>query len=608
MNNLTQITLPFGALLGYGPGNVPAYSSDYETVDEAEYPNRHSFRHYVDGVYTGFKWQCVEYARRWLLMNKGYVFDDVAMAYDIFTLTRARHIADNTYLPLKSFENGALRHPEPGCLLIWQEGGEFADTGHVAVVTEVTADYIRVVEQNVSFKAWPQDQEYSRQLNTRLDDDNGYWIECSFQDGEILGWVIQTDDSLHSYDPPPEDLAKRLLTIAEALPPKVKKNWLNIANADEQAYVKANGHLLVQAPQDQDKCLLITSEAITDLRRITNELHALFLHATDYVAHHPEVHHYFNFPAEIWPGLQKSWANRRHQMITGRFDFAMTEQGIKVYEYNCDSASCHMETGKIQGLWAKYHRFTKGEDAGEDLFDDLVEAWKDSGATLVHLLADNSPEERYHSEFMQLAIHTAGVKCKKIDILTSLTKKDGIIYDDEQQPVRWIWKTWAWETALDQLRDTGELAPETTNDLHLKDILFNASTLCFEPLWTLIPSNKAILPILWQLFPNHPHLLNSAFECTEALQQAGFVKKPIVGRCGANIEIVQHQTTLEATAGQFQQQESIYQELFALPNIDGKYVQLCTFTVGGKYSAACTRIDPSLIVTSDSDIMPLRIV
>ena len=33
----------------------------------------------------------------------------------------------------------------------------------------------------------------------------------------------------------------------------------------------------------------------------------------------------------------------------------------------------------------------------------------------------------------------------------------------------------------------------------------------FEPLLATIPSNKAILPILWQLFPDNPYLLDTEF-------------------------------------------------------------------------------------------------
>jgi glutathionylspermidine amidase/synthetase len=45
-----------------------------------------------------------------------------------------------------------------------------------------------------------------------------------------------------------------------------------------------------------------------------------------------------------------------------------------------------------------------------------------------------------------------------------------------------------------------------------------------------------------------------------------------------------------------------------LPNIEGHNVQVGTFSVAGAYSGACVRVDPSLIITTDSDILPLRVV
>lgn len=155
---------PFGAVLGIGPGGVAVYSSDYDTVDREELPTRQAFRSYVDGVYMGHKWQCVELARRWMYVNCGYVFDDIAMAYDIFSLRHVRRIEDGALLPLRSFRNGGMRPLEPGALIIWNEGGEFEVTGHVAVVTEATADRVRIIEQNVEDTFWPDGQTWSREL------------------------------------------------------------------------------------------------------------------------------------------------------------------------------------------------------------------------------------------------------------------------------------------------------------------------------------------------------------------------------------------------------------------------------------------------------------
>ncbi len=42
---------------------------------------------------------------------------------------------------------------------------------------------------------------------------------------------------------------------------------------------------------------------------------------------------------------------------------------------------------------------------------------------------------------------------------------------------------------------------------------------------------------------------------------------------------------LDTTDGQFGQQDSIYQQLWCLPQVEDQYLQICTFTVGEHYGA-----------------------
>ena len=172
---------------------------------------------------------------------------------------------------------------------------------------------------------------------------------------------------------------------------------------------------------------------------------------------------------------------------------------------------------------------------------------------------------------------------------------------------------------MDQIRlecESDDVSPENFQPLskkgqtpRLADVLLHKNIMIFEPLWTLIPSNKAILPVLWSLFPNHPLLLQADFQLNDDLQASGYVSKPIVGRCGANIQLVDQELgIIEATDGKFAQQENIYQALFPLPLVDGYYVQVCTFTAAGKYAGSCLRIDRSMIINKDSDCIALRFV
>lgn len=109
----------FGALLGYAPGGVAIYSSDYDSLSNFDSKNDISFRSYIGNEYMGYKWQCVEFARRFLYLNYGVVFSDVGMAYEIFSLRFLRHVVDDDILPLKAFVNGSPIKPTAGALLIW---------------------------------------------------------------------------------------------------------------------------------------------------------------------------------------------------------------------------------------------------------------------------------------------------------------------------------------------------------------------------------------------------------------------------------------------------------------------------------------------------------
>ncbi len=41
-----------------------------------------------------YKYQCVEFARRWLIKAQGYTFGDVAMAFQIFDMKYAIRVSD----------------------------------------------------------------------------------------------------------------------------------------------------------------------------------------------------------------------------------------------------------------------------------------------------------------------------------------------------------------------------------------------------------------------------------------------------------------------------------------------------------------------------------
>ncbi|MGR8921138.1 MAG: glutathionylspermidine synthase family protein [Gammaproteobacteria bacterium] len=606
---------PFGTLLGVAPGGVPVYSSDYASANDDELPDRSSYRNYVDGIFMGYKWQCVEFARRWLYHNRGCVFGNVAMAYDIFSLRSLRAVADDALLPLCAFRNGSSRLPEPGCLLIWDEGGEFEDTGHVAIVTEVLPQAVRFVEQNYEHVPWPERQAYSRELKVERDAGGGYHIRCAHPASRLLGWMMQTDD-----DTGADTIAEVDPHLLDALPaeapstPPLRVQWLDESKPEIAAYVfDMEGHRLSMNDADRHRYFGLSESALREIKHAANELHAMFMHATHHVMEDDARLARFNIPRALWPKIHQSWNNRRTHMITGRLDLSVSARGIKVYEYNADSASCYLECGNIQREWARHYGVADGRDAGEDLFADLCAAWRVSGVDGdIHIMLDDDPEERYHALYMKAAIEQAGLSCRLLDGLAGLTWDDGgAVVDRDGRPIRWVWKTWAWETAFEEIRaqlEGGE-NDKVTVAPRLADVLLRQGVMVFEPLWTAIPSNKAILPVLCELFPDHPNLLETRYELSDDLRARGYAVKPIGGRCGSNVAVVnRHDDVVAATEGRFDNQPHIYQELFPLPRIGDYYVQHSAFVVDGHYSATCVRVDPGLVITGDSDVLAVRVL
>jgi surface antigen len=98
-----------------------------------------------DGYYYGYKWQCVEFIKRFYYDAKGHKMPDVyGNAKDFFD-SDLKQGKLNKKRGLVQYKNGDNVPPKEDDLIV------FNDTkyGHVAIVTEVTKDYIEIIQQNI---------------------------------------------------------------------------------------------------------------------------------------------------------------------------------------------------------------------------------------------------------------------------------------------------------------------------------------------------------------------------------------------------------------------------------------------------------------------------
>jgi glutathionylspermidine synthase len=87
-----------------------------------------------------------------------------------------------------------------------------------------------------------------------------------------------------------------------------------------------------------------------------------------------------------------------------------------------------------------------------------------------------------------------------------------------------------------------------------------------EPIWKAILSNKGILAILWELYPDHPNLLPTYRDGSRDL--VDYVRKPLLSREGANL-LIKQGGTLTRTEGDYGSEGYVFQQFAPLPVYDG---------------------------------------
>ena len=159
----------------------------------------------------------------------------------------------------------------------------------------------------------------------------------------------------------------------------------------------------------------------------------------------------------------------------------------------------------------------------------------------------------------------------------------------ECQPIKNIFKLYPWEWLISE--DFGVNIIKDTNQ-----------SKWVEPAWKAILSNKGILPILWEIFPDHPNLLESYFDSPNNM--IDYVTKPIYSREGANITIYDKLAVAAHTDGEYGNEGFIFQKKADISCIDGNYAILGSWIIGGEASGMSIRESLTPITDNLSRFLP----
>lgn len=317
-------------------------------------------------------------------------------------------------------------------------------------------------------------------------------------------------------------------------------------------------------PYISDNFVCITQEEAENFYSATNELYDMFVSAAQYVIDN-NLFHELGIPFNLIDAIKLSWENDVHWHLYGRFDLAGGIDGkpIKLIEFNADTPTSLFETSAIQWEMLRYNKLDE-QAQFNNIYDSLVDNFK----RLITLNEDTSNFEKYYDgwkilfscvgdniedemtvKFLQSSANDAGFDtnfCYADEV--EFSDENGIFY--KGQNYEYWFKLIPWESiAIHE----GEMA------MILKNIMQNQKAIILNPAYTLIFQSKGILKILWDLYPNHPLLLESSFKPLNKKM----VKKPFLGREGSNITILdKDMNILQSTDGEYDNQNFVYQEFY----------------------------------------------
>ena len=306
-------------------------------------------------------------------------------------------------------------------------------------------------------------------------------------------------------------------------------------------------------------------------------------------------------PETFWPLISESW-HREEPSLYGRLDLAFDGHGpAKLLEYNADTPTSIFEAAVFQWTWLEQaierHIIPKRADQFNSIHERLIDAWRKLGnGTHLHLAGTTeNVEDAGTLAYLEDTARQAGLGTTLIDVEDIGLRDDGCFVDLDDQDIKLAFKLYPWEWMF--------------HDAFGKR-LAKAPTRWIEPPWKAVLSNKGILPLLWEMFPNHPNLLPAYFEDDPGAAKLGtsFVRKPLYSREGSNVALVSSGVTLVEQAGPYGAEGFVRQALAPLPNFSGQYPVLGSWLVDHTPCGLSVREDENPITGNTSRFLPHAIL
>ena len=345
-----------------------------------------------------------------------------------------------------------------------------------------------------------------------------------------------------------------------------------------------------------------TLEEIEKIEAVSHELHGMCLETAGEIIESGDYPNEFALSNTAKSLIENSWRNNDFH-IYGRFDLLLDSSGgIKMYEYNADTPTALLESAVAQWQWLEEAENVPHRDQFNSIHEKLIARWQEAKGDLVNPMlyvfaAKEGPFEDWGNvEYIAETALQGGwqVYLEEIENIGYNSEKREFV-DTAENSIDFAFKLYPWEWMMEE-----EFGAH----------IISSPIRWFEPPWKMLLSNKAILPVLWKRYPEHPNLLPSFFENDKSAvsMQYMFVKKPILGREGANIQLAGtfSDALLDGShqAAEYDENGYIYQQYAPLPNFEGKHPLIGSWIIGDEPAGIGIREDKAIITGNGSHFVP----
>ncbi|MCL2716902.1 MAG: glutathionylspermidine synthase family protein [Alphaproteobacteria bacterium] len=334
----------------------------------------------------------------------------------------------------------------------------------------------------------------------------------------------------------------------------------------------------------------------------TGEIDAMCLEFAGRAIRDEQILRRMKIPETYWGVIRASW-ERDERSLYGRMDLSFDGRGpVKLLEYNADTPTSLFESAVFQWVWLEQAMERRIIPAKADQFNSiherLIEAWKAiAGKRHLHLTGQlEHDEDSCTLAYLEDTAQQAGLTTTKIAIEDiGWRKREGGFVDLDNRHMDLAFKLYPWEWMFQDAFGAN---------------LRMAATQWIEPPWKALLSNKAMLPLLWEMFPGHPNLLAAFFDDDPRAAELGasWVRKPIFSREGANVTVITDGVVRQEQDGPYGAEGYVRQALAPLPQFSGLFPVLGSWLVDHVPCGLSIREDESPITGNRSRFLPHAIL